>query len=68
MGILPLVRRKRVWIQGARREGDEGILDDMSRVVRNALEMNIPLEDIFRLTGFSKDEIVNVVDAAHSVL
>ena len=30
MGFLPLVVRKRAWIQGARSEGDEGIFDNMS--------------------------------------
>ena len=30
MGFLPLVARKRAWIQGARSEGDDGILDNMS--------------------------------------
>jgi len=30
MWVLPLCRRKRAWIQGARREDDEGILDNMS--------------------------------------
>ena len=34
-------RRKGAWIQGARREGDEGILDNMSRRPnkRNAVDM-----------------------------
>ena len=40
-GFLPLVARKRAWIQGARRDGDEGIFDNMSRRPnkRNAVDM-----------------------------
>ena len=36
-------RRKGAWIQGARREGDAGILDDMSSrpIRRNAVDMRL---------------------------
>ena len=36
-------QRKGAWIQGARREGDAGILDDMSSrpIRRNAVDMRL---------------------------
>ena len=42
MGFLPLVARKRAWIQGARSEGDDGILINMSMRPnkRNAVDMS----------------------------
>jgi len=63
-------RRKGAWIQGARSEGDAGILDNMSSRPnkRNAVDMHLCADaveshEISGLTRFNMDKYVNDVVA-----
>jgi len=42
---------------GMRKAKDEGRVEEKIEVARNALEMNMPVDDIIRLTGLPRQQI-----------